>query len=499
MSSTDFWFSGFDYREVAGWPKLSWIARCTLEDPLVEVFHGPHVEVAPEWFAEAVWAGDFENGDFDQISVVVGTGIRLRNGGLQCVTSSDMLNGLYYYQADDCLYVANSLPVLLAVADVSLVDDFDYGAAMQSVIDGLDYYQRSIPVGEGEVQILYFENLRIDSGGVNRIRKPELAPDFDSFAIYREYLASNMRQIIRNAACPSRKHAVSTCTTVSSGYDSAAVSVLARECGVEKGFTVTRARRQARNLFDMNDSGMAIARHLNIDCKGYSREDVRFAHEVAGWAAMGQPGDLNLCMFEYSGPVSLLFAGFFGGNIWGLGKGHSEFLSRTDSSGARFSEGRLHCGVFICSPVFWGCEKRKQVIALAHAAEMSPWRLGTSYDRPVPRRILEEAGLPRDSFARSKKAASFNRPYRKPFSAELQEDFAAFLKKRGKNYGSWLSERVAYVFTGLDFYIFNRLPERMRFSTVAWSGVPSATDFFLWANSRLKEHYYAKLSEFSGQ
>jgi hypothetical protein len=308
-----------------------------------------------------------------------------------------------------------------------------------------------------------------------------------------------MRQITQNASSPRRKHTVSMFSTVSSGYDSAAVSVLARECQVKKGFTITRARRQARNLFDMNDSGMAIAEHLEIDCKGYNRRNARLLHEDAGWAAMGQPGDLNLSMFEYSESVSLLFTGFYGDIIWSRGTARPELMRRTDSSGARFSEGRLHHGVLLCSPVFWGCEKEQQVLALAHATEMSPWRLGTRYDRPVPRRILEEAGLPRNSFARGNKAASYNRPYRKPFSAELQQDFASFLKERGRNPGSWLSERLAYILTGLDYYLFSRLPEKMRFSSVDWSGNPSATDFFLWANRRLKNHYLSSLSGISGQ
>src|SRR2546427_8786426 len=34
----------------------------------------------------------------------------------------------------------------------------------------------------------------------------------------------------------------------------------------------------------------------------------------------------------------------------------------------------------------------------------APWRLGSDYDRPIPRRILEEAGIPRRLFGNRKKA-----------------------------------------------------------------------------------------------
>jgi hypothetical protein len=37
---------------------------------------------------------------------------------------------------------------------------------------------------------------------------------------------------------------------------------------------------------------------------------------------------------------------------------------------------------------------------------MQPYSVGGGYDRPIPRRLLEEAGLPRGSFARTKHAAS---------------------------------------------------------------------------------------------
>jgi hypothetical protein len=39
-------------------------------------------------------------------------------------------------------------------------------------------------------------------------------------------------------------------------------------------------------------------------------------------------------------------------------------------------------------------------------AEMAPWSIGGEYDRPIPRRIVEEAGVERDSFGQSKKAVA---------------------------------------------------------------------------------------------
>jgi hypothetical protein len=35
---------------------------------------------------------------------------------------------------------------------------------------------------------------------------------------------------------------------------------------------------------------------------------------------------------------------------------------------------------------------------------MRPWRVGGNYDRPIPRRLVEEAGVPRRAYAREKRA-----------------------------------------------------------------------------------------------
>ena len=37
---------------------------------------------------------------------------------------------------------------------------------------------------------------------------------------------------------------------------------------------------------------------------------------------------------------------------------------------------------------------------------MEPWRVHTNYDRPIPRRIAEEAGVPRELFGNKKRAAA---------------------------------------------------------------------------------------------
>jgi hypothetical protein len=68
-----------------------------------------------------------------------------------------------------------------------------------------------------------------------------------------------------------------------------------------------------------------------------------------------------------------------------------------------------------------------RLIALARAPELAPWSLGGDYDRPIPRRIAETAGVPRDIFGILKLAGAADE-VREPaeLSPTSQRDFAAF-------------------------------------------------------------------------
>jgi hypothetical protein len=59
---------------------------------------------------------------------------------------------------------------------------------------------------------------------------------------------------------------------------------------------------------------------------------------------------------------------------------------------------------------------------------MDPWRLGNTYDRPIARRIAEEAGLPRHMFGQSKMGSVviFPRPSI-PHSKDLRGEFFKYV------------------------------------------------------------------------
>lgn len=54
----------------------------------------------------------------------------------------------------------------------------------------------------------------------------------------------------------------------------------------------------------------------------------------------------------------------------------------------------------------FGAHDYRATQRISHSPEMRPWVLGRRYDKPIPRRILEEAGVPRGTFGEVKRAAS---------------------------------------------------------------------------------------------
>ena len=70
---------------------------------------------------------------------------------------------------------------------------------------------------------------------------------------------------------------------------------------------------------------------------------------------------------------------------------------------------------------------------LLDRAEMAPFRIGGRYDRPIPRRLAEEAGVPRGTFAQTKHAANVILPVEglDGFTAQSRRSLEAFAAAEG--------------------------------------------------------------------
>src|SRR5437764_832880 len=131
----------------------------------------------------------------------------------------------------------------------------------------------------------------------------------------------------------------------------------------------------------------------------------------------------------------VLVTGYHGDQMWSKRpRAPSADIVRGDQSGLSLSEYRLWAG-FIHLPVpFLGVRQIGDVSALSRSPAMAPWDVRGTYSRPICRRIVETAGVPRDAFGVRKQTASvlfFER------DDMLSPGSLA-------DYGAWLREHAAH-------------------------------------------------------
>jgi hypothetical protein len=478
---------------VPQWPKLAWVATFAEESRRIRVLHGPMVEVAEDWIVEAAWAGEFTAGDFDRSDLVFGSGVRLRGDQVVFVSAASGVDRLWYCLHTGHWYVANSLPALLAVAELALRDDYPhYSRDMESVEDlGIRHYVRTIPTQSTAVAVLYFDNLVYDGLSMREVGKPGSLPHFPTFDHYFDFLKDTAARLGENLRSPGRRNPIIPLVGISSGYDSGAVAVVAQYAGCEQTVTI----EQSRSLWRGSDSGAEIARRLGLACQRYNRSTKHYRREETIWAGAGLAGGLNLTYFDYPKPLSIFFGGSYGDKIWD--RFHHDLSEPVGDRDHLLGEFRLIEGLFQCVVPWWGIQRAQEINALGSREEMAPWTLHTKYDRPVARRILEEAGVPRQAFGKRKKDTATNTEFLWPFSAGAQARFATYLKRRGFRAPGprtvSLIRRLAQWENLLYLNLLCRLGLRRRFQP--WRRLAGVRLTFQWANHELKTVYQAGLAE----
>ncbi len=427
-------------------PKLAWVAEVDRTSGIVTLQHGPLVEVRPNFFIEGVWNGPFQNGDFGESDCVFGTGGILGDESIRFVTSASTTDYLYYDEDGAQVTVANSLPLLLAyIRDALDPRCPDYARICESIVDGIDAYRRDIPTKGGTVRRQMYRNLDVSRDTISESEK-RMPPRFERFEEYRDYLRDNYALIAANARDAARTESLAILSTQSKGYDSTAVNAIASAYGIDKVFTVSKAK--SRYFMAHNeegelpdDDGGEICESLGLTCIRLNRHAFtkEFDQEDLYYCAVNRSHDADLKdISKHISKASILLTGTLG-EMWypkesfvkSLGEQALSLdseLRRVDLSGHGMSELRLVVG-FIQLPLpFIGARRRQDIVTITESSDMEPWRLRRTYDRPIPRRIAEEAGVPRDMFGQSKMGAGviFAQPSI-PYGKALRREFFDYL------------------------------------------------------------------------
>lgn len=425
-------------------PKLAWIADVDCKNDIVTLFHGSSVEARTKFFIEGVWNGPFQDGEFANTDCVFGTGGIVTSDLICFVPSASTVDSLYYKEEGAHVIVSNSLPLLLGYLGDSLdLRCPEYPEICDSIMAGINHYRRDIPTKKGKVHRQLYRNLKVSQEGVFESEKPK-PQRFREFEEYRDYLRDNYALIVANARDSARTESLEILSTQSTGYDTTAVNAIAGTFGIDKVFTVTKAKSVGQLAHQEeghspDDDGSDICRSLSLPCISIDRRAFteEFQDECLFYSALFHNQDVNI--LEIGRQIikpSLLLTGH-GGAIWYPRLSRAELLGEdlpgselnsTDSGGLGLAEWRLVVG-FIHLPLpHIGARQKQEILGITESAAMDPWRLGRLYDRPIARRIAEEAGVPRSFFGQKKKGSVviFSQPAI-PYGKTLRDEFLQYL------------------------------------------------------------------------
>lgn len=473
-------------------PVLAWVAKFEPSNPdLLAVWCGKLVECHSDFVVEGVWPGCFEDKAFDRSELFYGSGFRIVEHTPRFVSSCSTVDRLWSHDDEGKITISNSLPCLLSISDVDLVrGNNNYAKAVETVVKGRDY-QKRFAVSKGKLRVHYFENLELRDGALTVIAKDEHVDSFPTFESYSKFLFETAYRMGRNAADSARRWPLSVLSTISKGYDSPVASILAKRAGAQRAFTIT----SARSILPRGDSGALIAERIGLRCEEYINKRKNFRDELWYWAANGSLQDMNFSLFDYPPGPSVIFTGFNGDMLWSRSAGSppKDYLKRKDSTGLGFCEHRLVKGVIHCPVPFWGIRHIADIKRINETKGMKPWIVDGDYDRPVPRRIVEGAGVPRELFGQRKGATTVDELLLQPLASYLVNSYFQYLETLGKRPPQLIKQPVSRFF--IDTY---RQMLRQRLLDVAFSifGLSKKRktfeweDYLLpWSNECLKKKY----------
>lgn len=445
-------------------PKLGWVATLDCRTGRLSVLHGNAVECRPTWLVEGVWNGRFEDGEFHRGAHLFGSGVRLEGDSVYFMPSSALVDRLFYCRDGDELLVSNSLLALLAVTGAELDADHDYVVEAKAISDGVDC-ETSFHVLHPSIDRFHqvFHKAIIARNAELTLERTIGVRSFESFAEYFGMLDASLKAICDNAADPGRRTPLELYGTLSSGYDSTAVSSIVRNHGVDEFFTYVGAwSPKSRGQADFETA--PIAKGLGVKTvQLHAPREPAVEDDLLLRAASPLGSQLPLLSMskyiERNAQSAVLFTGFHGDIIWDMNvpeKFVSEAIIRHDISGLDLSELRLKSGFYNVAAPFLYAASIASVVAISRADEMKPWRVNTGYDRPISRRIVETAGVPRSAFG-FLKGGIFGGATR-PTNPALRARYSDYVRER------LLPLPLFYLRAGFDRYALRIIGKAMNFS-----------------------------------
>jgi len=422
----------FDYVIDPDLPVLAWCAVFRQGSEHVQVFVGSRVEVTEDWFVEGAWDGPFAEGGFDYCHALMGSGGKISGDVVKFSTPTHYYEHIITYRSDDYLLVSNSLTFALAVSD----DGFDptYGCELFEFADmrsrGLRKKFATLPTRKGVGLCVHqFSNVIVNKDLEIRHENKVHPPAPVDYASYYAALRGSLKAILDNSTDASRKTGgYRPVAATSQGYDSVAVSAMAKEFGCKEAMTFTNLDPDHRGP---DDGGQAVAAQLGMTVSEYDRNTFKqlpgLVHAEFSAHITGAYVPLTVIADQMRGAIWL--TGDAGGWVWSVhAYEHISDMQRINEDGSMLvgvsaGEFRLRVG-YIHAPIpMIGAVNHRHIYRITHSKEMKPFSLRQTYNRPIPRRIAEEAGVPREMFGQFKMAGMVYIIERRGLTGDSKVDF----------------------------------------------------------------------------
>jgi hypothetical protein len=382
-------------------PRLAYVGRHSPDGTVIR--SGPWVEARDGIVTDGVWDGPFEAGPSED-SVLWGTAVRAIDASMRILTSHVPIDRAFLVSVAPATWVfSNSLPLVLLEADDELSPTrSDYRSLFHSASRGLRHAPRWTSTRRGRLlRVLYGEVASLTSGRATFAHRP-VAASFAHFSHYRARLAKVVDRTVANASDIGRRHLFDPLPMISAGYDSSVVAVLAAEAGVQRAISLRRHLGGESGA--SRDDPLAIADALGLSLTMVDRGGWRSRSDIPEvWvAASGMPlFDVALLDAEPLLPGAMMMAGFGGDAVWSTrpSRRPRDFATSGYLFGRGLAEHRLSVGYAIFAPPLIDATAAPSLDRITHSPEMAPWTLGSDYDRPIARRIIESAGVSRGTFA----------------------------------------------------------------------------------------------------
>lgn len=471
----------------------------------VKLIVGNAVLLHDTFFAAGVWDGEADKGDLLHASFVCCTGAVFKENEMIFVTPIHMQDTIFSIQTDSDLYFSNSSAFCLAASYSKL--DVDYYNYEYDFCSSLFGYGKDVPgtplAGGREMRFYRCAHIKVTADAQVTVERKYSGLRFKNYQDYERQFHQAMERLVQNATSKLRPVPYGQISTVSKGYDAPACCVLAKHVGCDEVLTFNRPKKY------LPDLGTKIAQTLDyhfiyeLDADIYKRSE---NYVEAGAFCSGESGTMisHGALSEYISD-KLLYMGIRGDSIWN--RNSKNVNNDFDFSASAnfvdvdisFNEYGLEFNSVLIMPPLFGADNWKSIHELALLEDMLPYTLHNDYDRPIPRRMAEEAGVKREEFGQYKRGAGFSYHYdtlstmKTKMSPKSYASLLSFSKQLKRKKWNQLKFNMAFYYHTFPVYlnyILSRLHIGLRIKKKEnHFSSPLSSLLILWGMNKQMEKY----------